>query len=115
MPTTWAEWKHKTSLLDNQWRWFRDPQPKAATTKPSLFCSPPVVTSTTAASSSSSSSLSKPSTTTMPPAPQPMDLDRTNPVKKDLIAVFASTVANWATLRRAVEDHALRLSGMLTL
>src|SRR5258705_101308 len=22
MPTTWAEWKHKTSLLDNQWRWF---------------------------------------------------------------------------------------------
>src|SRR5260221_10273315 len=22
MPTTWAEWKHKTSLLDNQWRQF---------------------------------------------------------------------------------------------
>src|SRR5258708_15687223 len=21
MPTTWAEWKCKTSLLDNQWRW----------------------------------------------------------------------------------------------
>src|SRR6266436_3299792 len=79
MPTTWAEWKHKTSLLDNQWRWFQDTQPKAATTKPSLFCSPPVVTSTTAASSS----FSKPSTTTAPPAPQPMDLDHTNLVKKD--------------------------------
>src|SRR5258707_5094482 len=48
-------------------------------TKPSLFCSPPVVTSTTAASSS----FSKPSTTAAPPAPQPMDLDHTNLVKKD--------------------------------
>src|SRR5260221_9810723 len=79
MPTTWAEWKHKTSLLNNQWRQFRDTQPKAATTKPSLFCSPPVITSATAASSS----LSKPSAATVPPAPQPMDLDCTNPVKKD--------------------------------
>src|SRR5258708_4074920 len=79
MPTTWAEWKHKTSLLDNQWRQFRDTQPKAATSKPSLFCSPPVVTSTTVASSSSSS-FSRPSATTASPAPQPMDLDHTNPV-----------------------------------
>src|SRR5258705_4003532 len=79
MPTTWAEWKRKTSLLNNQWRWFRDTQPKAATTKPSLFCSPPVITSTTAASSS----FSKPSAATAPPAPQPMDLDHTNLVKKD--------------------------------
>src|SRR6266481_4794451 len=22
MPRTWAEWKHKASILDNQWRWF---------------------------------------------------------------------------------------------
>src|SRR5258705_1497954 len=79
MPSTWAEWKHKTSLLDNQWRQFRDTQLKAATTKLSLFCSPPVVTSTTAASPS----FSKPSTATVPPAPQPMDLDCTNPAKKD--------------------------------
>src|SRR6266436_1048781 len=79
MPTTWAEWKHKTSLLNNQWRRFQDTQPKAATTKPSLFCSPPVITSTTAASSS----FSKPSAAAVPPAPQPMDLDHTNPVKKD--------------------------------
>src|SRR5258706_10568705 len=78
MPSTWAEWKRKTSLLDNQWRWFQDTQPKAATTKLSLFCSPPVVTSTAAASS-----FSRPSTATTPPAPQPMDLDCTNLVKKD--------------------------------
>src|SRR5258708_5589398 len=79
MPTTWAEWKHKTSLLNNQWRWFQDTQPKAATTKLSLFCSPPVVTPTATASSS----FSKPSAATAPPAPQPMHLDCTNPVKKD--------------------------------
>src|SRR5258708_10390969 len=79
MPTTWAEWKCKTSLLDNQWRQFQDTQLKAATTKPSLFCSPPVATSTAAAPSS----FSKPSATAAPPAPQPMDLDCTNPVKKD--------------------------------
>src|SRR5260370_12189067 len=79
MPTTWAEWKHKTSLLNNQWRWFRDTQLKAATTKPSLFCSPPVATSTAA----TPSSFSKPSAATVPPAPQLMDLDCTNLVKKD--------------------------------
>src|SRR5258705_9894609 len=79
MPTTWAEWKCKTSLLDNQWRWFQDTQLKAATTKPSLFCSPPVITATATASSS----FSKPSAATVPPAPQPMDLDHTNLVKKD--------------------------------
>src|SRR5260370_13966214 len=82
MPTTWAEWKRKTSLLDNQWRWFQDTQPKAATSKPSLFCSPPVITSTTT-TSSSASSFSRPSAATASPAPQPMDLDCTNLVKKD--------------------------------
>src|SRR5258708_17147205 len=82
MPTTWAEWKRKTSLLDNQWRQFQDTQLKAATSKPSLFHSPPVVTSTTA-TSSSASSFSRPSATTTSPAPQPMDLHHTNPVKKD--------------------------------
>src|SRR5258706_7438539 len=78
MPTTWAEWEHKTSLLDNQWRWYQDTQPKAATSKPSLFRSPPVVTSTAA-----TSSFSRPSAAAMSPAPQPMDLDCTNLVKKD--------------------------------
>src|SRR5258705_1686826 len=37
MPSTWAEWKCKTSLLDNQWRQFRDTQPKATSAKLSLF------------------------------------------------------------------------------
>src|SRR5258708_1368829 len=31
MPTTWLEWKCKASLLDNEWRRFRDMQPKATT------------------------------------------------------------------------------------
>src|SRR5260221_11231939 len=66
MPTTWAEWKHKTSLLDNQWRQVQNTQPKAATTKPSLFCSPPVITPT-ATNSSSYSSLSTPSAGTAAP------------------------------------------------
>src|SRR6266446_1892529 len=50
---------------------------------PSLFHSPPVVASTAATTSSSSSSFSKPSAAAAPPAPQPMDLDCTNLVKKD--------------------------------
>src|SRR5258708_16725129 len=79
MPTSWAEWKRKTSLLDNQWRQFQDTQLKAATTKPSLSHSPPVVTPTAAASSS----FSKPSAATAPPAPQPMHLHHTHPVTKD--------------------------------
>src|SRR5258705_13063405 len=41
MPTTWLEWKCKASLLDNQWRWFQDTQPKAATNQMFLFCPPP--------------------------------------------------------------------------
>src|SRR5258707_509654 len=55
MPSTWAEWKHKTSLLDNQWRQFRDTQLKATSAKSSLFC-PSSVTPFTAATSSASSS-----------------------------------------------------------
>src|SRR5260221_330009 len=41
MPTTWLEWKCKASLLDNQWRQFRDTQPKAATNQMFSFCPPP--------------------------------------------------------------------------
>src|SRR5258708_7787847 len=80
MPSTWAEWKCKTSLLDNQWRWFRDTQPKATSAKLSLFCPSSVTPFTIAASSASSS---KPSTPPVPSGPQPMDLDCTNPVKRD--------------------------------
>src|SRR5258708_27672603 len=80
MPSTWAEWKHKTSLLDNQWRWFQDTQPKATSAKSSSF-HPSSVTPFAATTSSASSS--KPSTPPMPSGPQPMDLDCTNPVKRD--------------------------------
>src|SRR5260221_5213579 len=60
MPSTWAEWKHKTSLLDNQWRRFRDTQPKATSAKSSLFCPSSVAPFTAATSSASSSKPSAP-------------------------------------------------------
>src|SRR5258705_8320901 len=80
MPSTWAEWKRKTSLLDNQWRRFQDTQLKATSAKLSLFCPSSIAPFAAAASSTSSS---KPSTPPVPSGPQPMDLDRTNPVKRD--------------------------------
>src|SRR5258708_28490156 len=80
MPSTWAEWKHKTSLLDNQGRQFQDTQLKATSAKSSSFC-PSSVTPFAIATSSASSS--KPSTPPAPSGPQPMDLDHTNPVKRD--------------------------------
>src|SRR5258708_14468972 len=54
MPSTWAEWKHKTSLLDNQWRGFRDTQPKTTSAKSSLF-HPSSITPFAATDSSTSS------------------------------------------------------------
>src|SRR5260221_7629377 len=80
MPSTWAEWKRKTSLLDNQWRRFRDTQLKATSAKSSSFRPSSITPFATAASSASSS---KPSAPPVPSGPQPMDLDRTNPVKRD--------------------------------
>src|SRR5260370_1038463 len=80
MPSTWAEWKCKTSLLDNQWRRFRDTQLKATSAKSSSFRPSSVAPLTIATSSTSSS---KPSTPPAPSGPQPMDLDCTNPVKRD--------------------------------
>src|SRR5258707_3316910 len=80
MPSTWAEWKRKTSLLDNQWRQFRDTQPKATSAKSSSFCPSSVTPFTVTASSTSSS---RPSAPPAPSGPQPMDLDHTNPVKRD--------------------------------
>src|SRR5260221_598332 len=74
MPSTWAEWKCKTSLLDNQWRWFRDTQPKATSAKSSSFCPSSITPFAITASSTSSS---KPSTPPAPSGPQPMDLDHT--------------------------------------
>src|SRR5258708_4351549 len=51
MPSTWAEWKCKTSLLDNQWRRFRDTQPKATSAKLSSFHPSSVAPFTATASS----------------------------------------------------------------
>ena len=79
MPTTWLEWKCKASLLDNQWRRFRDTQPKAATNRTFSSRPPPAIASTAAASPSSS----RPSAPTASSVPQPMDLDRTHLVKRD--------------------------------
>src|SRR5258707_1445891 len=80
MPSTWAEWKRKTSLLDNQWRRFQDTQPKATSAKSSSFRPSSIAPFAATASSASSS---KPSTPPVPSGPQPMDLDCTNPVKRD--------------------------------
>src|SRR5258705_12066451 len=79
MPTTWLEWKDKASLLDNQWRRFRDTQPKAATNWTFSSHPPPAIVSTTATSSPSS----RPSAPAASSVPQPMDLDHTHPVKRD--------------------------------
>src|SRR5258705_4951303 len=79
MPTTWLEWKHKASLLDNQWRRFQDMQPKAATNQTFSSRPPPAIVSTAAASSPSS----RPSAPTASSVPQPMDLDCTHLVKRD--------------------------------
>src|SRR5258705_7513834 len=79
MPTTWLEWKHKASLLDNQWRRFQDMQPKAATNQTFSSRPPPAIVSTAAASSPSS----RPSAPAASSVPQPMDLDCTHLVKRD--------------------------------
>src|SRR5258708_256326 len=80
MLTTWAEWKCKASLLDNQWRHFWDMQPKAAANWTLSFHSSPAITLTTAATASPSSRPPAPSTSSVP---QPMDLDCAHPMKRD--------------------------------
>src|SRR5258708_22004302 len=79
MPTTWLEWKCKASLLDNQWRRFRDMQPKAATNQTFSSRPPPAIILTTTTSSPSS----WPSAPAASSVPQPMDLDHPHLVKRD--------------------------------
>src|SRR5260370_16858934 len=79
MQTTWLEWKHKASLLSNQWRRFRDMQPKAATNQTFSSHPPPAIILTAATSSPSS----RPSTPAASSVPQPMDLGHTHLVKID--------------------------------
>src|SRR5258707_7824990 len=47
MPTTSAEWKCKTSLLNNQWRGFQETQPEANTTQAFSFHPSPITTPST--------------------------------------------------------------------
>src|SRR5258708_18439519 len=78
MLTTWAEWKHKASFLNNQWRCFWDTQPKATANQTFSFCSSPAVASTATASPSS-----QPPAPATSSVPQPMDLDCAHPMKRD--------------------------------
>src|SRR5258707_11943438 len=78
MPRTWVEWKHKASILDNQWRRFN-------ATCPQMMMSKNPTTSAMTPMHSAAPPPSAPSSTCspMPPAPssksvadpQPMDLD----------------------------------------
>src|SRR6266436_6197301 len=80
MPRTWVEWKHKASILDNQWRRFN-------ATRPQMMMSKNPTTSTMTPMCSTTPPPSTPSSTCspMPPTPssklavdpQPMDLDCT--------------------------------------
>src|SRR6266436_9933720 len=78
MPRTWVEWKHKASILDNQWRQFNATHPQVMTSKNSATT--PMCSITLPPSAPSSTHLPP-----MPPAPssksaadpQPMDLDCT--------------------------------------
>src|SRR5258707_7667951 len=66
-------------MLRNQWRCFWDTQHKATATQTFSFCSSPAVTSTAAAASPSTQAPAP----TASSVPQPMDLDRTHPMKRD--------------------------------
>ncbi len=78
MPRTWAEWKRKASILDNQWRQFNTTHPQMTAPKnPATSTAIPMCSATPPPSA-------LPSTCSTPPAPssksaadlQPMDLDR---------------------------------------
>src|SRR6266436_5332851 len=77
MPRTWAEWKRKASILDNQWRRFNATHPQMTVPKnPATSAAIPMHSTTPPPST-------LPSTCSTPPAPssksavdlQPMDLD----------------------------------------
>ena len=77
MPTTWAEWKEKATILDNQWRCFQASQARATPPCPpaSLFA-PPHRSLFHAHPTTPPSSL--PHTPALPtPHVQPMDVDCT--------------------------------------
>ena len=83
MPTTWAEWKEKASILDNQWRCFQASQARATPPCPpaSLFA-PPHRSPFHACPTAPPSSL--PCTPALPtPHVQPMDVDHARAPRQD--------------------------------
>ncbi|SRR5258708_7558005 len=102
MPRTWAEWKHKASILDNQWRRFNATCPQAMTSK-----------NPTAApmhSATPTPPLHPPSAHHLPPAPsgksatepQPMDLDHTK--SKNPPPGSVTTVTSQGTLPATAQN-----------
>src|SRR5258708_5647751 len=79
IPRTWVEWKHKASILDNQWRQFNATHPQMMTSKnPATSTMTPMHSATPPPSAPPSTCSPMPSAPSSKPAVdlQPMDLDR---------------------------------------
>src|SRR5258706_10241775 len=80
MPRTWVEWKHKASILDNQWRRFNATHPQMMMSKnPATSAMTPMCSTVLPPSAlSSTRSPISPTPSSKPAADlQPMDLDCT--------------------------------------
>src|SRR5258705_12652768 len=80
MPRTWVEWKHKASILDNQWRRFNATRPQTMMPKnPTTSTMTPMHSATLPSSAPPSTCSPMPSAPSSKPAAdlQPMDLDHT--------------------------------------
>src|SRR6266436_635627 len=80
MPRTWVEWKHKASILDNQWRRFNATHPQTMMPKdPTTSAITPMHSTAPPSSDPPSTCSPMPSAPSSKPAadPQPMDLDHT--------------------------------------
>ena len=77
MPETWAKWKQKASILDNQWRHFQVSQ--ARSTPPRPTANPFMPPQRSPFHTRPSAPPPTPLRTPAPPTPhiQPMDVDRT--------------------------------------
>src|SRR5260221_14219495 len=75
MPRTWVEWKHETSILDNQWRRFNATCPQMMTPKNPTTSAMTLTCSAAPPPSTPSSTCSPmPPTSKLAADPQPMDL-----------------------------------------
>src|SRR5260221_12880572 len=80
MPRTWVEWKHKASILDNQWRRFNATHPQMMMSKNlATSAMTPTCSAALPPSAPPSTHSPMPSAPSSKPAvdPQPMDLDHT--------------------------------------